>query len=56
VLPEPFFALQDAVRAQARALVAASAAHDRRRLSDAFAGLTDRCLACHDVYLRGDAP
>lgn len=54
VLPEQFFTLQAALRGQARELVAASAAHDRQRLSEAFAGVTRSCLACHDLYLRGD--
>jgi hypothetical protein len=53
VLPERFFELQDALRAQARQLVAAAAERDGARVSDLFGGLTRTCVACHQVYLQG---
>jgi len=53
VLPERFFELQDALRAEARQLVAAAAARDNARVSEAFGGLAKTCLACHQVYLQG---
>jgi hypothetical protein len=53
LLPERFFELQDALRAQARALVAAAARGDGSGLPDAFAALTKTCVSCHAVYLSG---
>ena len=55
LLPERFFQLQDALRAQARDVVAVAARHDRARLPDSFAQLTKTCVACHALYL-SDAP
>jgi len=54
LLPERFFALQDGLRAQARQVVTAAAAHDADRLAAVFGDLTKTCIACHAVYLHGD--
>jgi hypothetical protein len=54
LLPERFFQLQDALRAQAREVVAVAARPDRTPLPDSFAQLTKTCVACHALYLGGD--
>jgi Cytochrome C' len=51
LLPEGFFQLQDAMRAQAREVVAVAARHDRARLPESFAQLTKTCVSCHALYL-----
>ncbi|HEY4183516.1 MAG TPA: cytochrome c [Polyangia bacterium] len=53
LLPERFFALQDELHAGARRVVEAAARHDSQRMAVAFGALTQTCIACHDVYLRG---
>lgn len=53
LLPPRFFVLQDALRAEARRVVAAAARKDSVELANAFGELTKTCIACHDVYLRG---
>ena len=53
LLPERFFALQDALRTEARVVVEAAARRDSRRLAEAFSALTKTCVSCHDVYLHG---
>lgn len=54
-LPKRFFVLQDELRERARRLVAASVSDDRAALAEEFAGLAKSCVACHQVYLFGDA-
>lgn len=54
LLPERFFQLQDALRAQAREVAAIAARHDRARLPESFAQLTKTCVGCHALYLDGD--
>ncbi len=51
LLPERFFVLQDALRTEARQVVAAAAQRDAPRLAGAFSGLTETCVSCHDLYL-----
>ena len=53
-LPERFFVYQDALRAEAKALVEIAARRDRVRLSDSFTAVTKTCLQCHDLYLYGE--
>ncbi len=53
MLPERFFVLQDALRAQARQVVEAAAHRDSALLAGSFSELTKTCIACHDVYLHG---
>ncbi len=53
LLPQRFFELQDALRAQARRVVAAAARPDSTDLPGAFGELTKTCVACHAVYLNG---
>jgi len=53
LLPERFFALQDALRTEARVVVEAAARRDSGRLAESFSALTKTCVACHDVYLHG---
>jgi hypothetical protein len=53
-LPERFFAYQDALRTEAKALVEIAARHDRVRLADSFTAVTKTCLQCHDLYLYGE--
>jgi hypothetical protein len=53
LLPERFFVLQDALRTEARAVVAAAARRDSTELGGAFSALTKTCVSCHDVYLHG---
>ena len=53
LLPERFFGLQDALRAEARQVVEAAARRDSGRLAGAFGELTRTCVSCHDVYLHG---
>jgi hypothetical protein len=55
LLPERFFVLQDALRTEARHVVAAAARRDGGPLADAFGALTRTCVACHDVYVNGSA-
>jgi hypothetical protein len=52
-LPERFFVYQDALRAEAKALVEIAARRDRPRLMESFTALTKTCLQCHDLYLHG---
>jgi hypothetical protein len=53
VLPERFFVLQDALRAEARQVVEAAARRDSAELARTSGELTKTCIACHDVYLHG---
>ncbi len=53
LLPPRFFELQDAMRAQARQVVAAAARPGAADLPTAFGELTRTCVACHTVYLDG---
>ena len=53
LLPEPFFALQDALRSQARDIVRAAARRNNPQLGETFAALTRGCISCHEVYLAG---
>ena len=53
MLPETFFQLQDALRAQAKDIVQAAARQDNRQLGETFAALTKGCISCHEVYLAG---
>jgi hypothetical protein len=55
-LPEQFFVLQDALRGQARRVVAAASVRDAGAFAGAFGELTRGCIACHDLYLHGVAP
>lgn len=53
LLPERFFTLQDALRVAARQVVDAAARRDSAKLTQAFGGLTQTCVSCHDLYLHG---
>ena len=53
LLPDRFFSLQDALRAAARQVVDAAARRDSAQLTQAFGGLTQTCVSCHDLYLHG---
>jgi len=53
LIPEPFFALQDDLRARARRLVIASGKHDHEAIADEFAGLAKGCVACHQTFVGG---
>ncbi len=54
LLPDGFFQLQEALRVQAREVVAVAARHDRARLPESFAQLTKTCVGCHVLYLEGE--
>lgn len=54
LLPERFFTLQAALRSGAHQVVEAAARRDGVKLASAFNVLTGTCVACHDVYLRGE--
>ena len=56
LLPERFFVLQDALRVEARNVVAAAARRDGVQLAEASGALTRTCISCHDVYLHGSPP
>jgi hypothetical protein len=51
MLPQRFFVLQDALKAQAQKLVIASQTHDHAAMADGLAALTRVCVGCHDAYL-----
>jgi hypothetical protein len=53
LLPERFFALQDALRTQSRQVVDAAARRDSAQLAGTFSELTKTCISCHDLYLHG---
>jgi hypothetical protein len=50
-LPERFFVLQDELRDRARQLAEAAKSGKDKDLGDAFARLTQTCIACHSAYL-----
>lgn len=54
-LPSRFFVLQKQTQERARELAAAARAEDDGRVANAFARLTETCVSCHSVYLRGPA-
>lgn len=55
-LPERFFVLQDELRDRARALEAAARGPDDAPLAEAFAHLTQTCVACHSTFLAPAPP
>ena len=55
LIPERFFVLQDELRARARPLVSASGNHDRAAVADQFAAVAKSGVACHQVFVHGDA-
>jgi hypothetical protein len=56
LLPEPFFVLQDELKARARRLVIASQRRDHAAVADEFGGLAKSCVTCHQVFLLEGAP
>lgn len=50
-LPETFFLLQDELRERAKALAGAARSKDDKQLGEAFARLTQTCIACHSAFL-----
>ncbi len=52
-LPPLFFELQDQLRTRARALAAAAKRKSDGEMSAAFSRVTETCVACHSVYLKG---
>lgn len=53
LLPARFFDLQDAMRAQARAMVDAAAQRNSKAVAESFGALARSCIGCHDAYLTG---
>lgn len=53
VLPEQFFALQEALHAQAKQVVEAAALRNAGQLAAACGALTRDCVTCHALYLHG---
>jgi len=52
-LPPRFFALETALKAEAKGIVEAAAVRDPRGQAEHFATLTRTCVACHEAYLYG---
>lgn len=52
-LPPRFFALQDELAEELKAVRAAAAARDGDRLADSFAATTRTCVRCHQTYQEG---
>ncbi|MCA2979671.1 MAG: cytochrome c [Myxococcaceae bacterium] len=50
-LPERFFVLQDELRDRARQLAETAKSGKDKDLGEAFARLTQTCVACHSAYL-----
>lgn len=50
-LPEKFFVLQDELRDRAKALEESARGKSDKELADAFARLTQTCVACHSAFL-----
>jgi len=50
-LPEKFFVLQDELRDRAKALEESAKGKNDKELADAFARLTQTCVACHSAFL-----
>jgi hypothetical protein len=55
-LPERFFVLQDALRADAARLAAAARAGDFEQLSKMYSQVTQTCVTCHAAYLHDQPP
>lgn len=51
LLPDPFFALQDDLKAQTRRVVSAAAQQDGRKVAEELGGLARTCVLCHSAYL-----
>jgi cytochrome c556 len=53
MLPEEFFRLQDALRAQARVLADSSRRQSPYGVAQAYGQLSETCVRCHHVYRSG---
>ena len=52
-LPKRFFDLQDELHARAQDLVGTIKKHDDKAIAVAYSRMTETCIACHSVYLKG---
>lgn len=52
-LPKRFFDLQDQLHTRAQSLADAIKRHNDADIATAYSRMTETCIACHSVYLKG---